>query len=114
MLLHFREKPATQAFMDKSEVEDWLEREGRSKQWLARKFNVSYRTIGNWLNRSDRGLPERHIPRLRELMDFDLKEEQNIVIKVGNEVFKQIEAKAHSKGMTIYEYCENKIINDLL
>lgn len=95
--------------LSKSEVIDWLKREGRSKDWLARKFNVEPRTVGNWLDRSDRDIPERHIPKIIELMKADSEPRHSLTIKVTTEEFEELESRARAAGLTILEYATKKV-----
>ena len=94
-------------------VAEWMEKEGRSRQFLARKCNVDERTVGNWFTRKERGIPERQKPRIMELMKADGEVKQNIVIKTSPDRFERIDAKAKEKNLTLYEYINLLIDKDV-
>ena len=94
------------------QLDEWLEKYGHSRQWLANLFNVDTTTIGNWLTDTKRKIPKRHQARLRELMTDDAKKKNQITITVNEEDFQKIEKRAHSQNLLIHEHLKRLALLD--
>ena len=99
--------------VNQKSINNWLNKAGRSKKWLAQTLGINPRTTSNWF-RPDREVPRKYIRQVRELMERDLIEQQNIVIKVNPDEFDKIEMRAQASGLSIQAYCKKRIISDCL
>ena len=113
MLAYFRLMKIT-----KELVINWLEKERRSRSWLAEKCQVSKQAVSNWLSENNpQGISASAQLIIQKLMEEDeaaaaAKPPHNLVIEFNDEEYQPIERAALRSGQSIREWAKDAL-NDI-
>lgn len=103
--------------MTKQDVQQWLEENDRTRNWLAKKCGVKISAIGNWLaSKNPRPIPSDKQIIIGQLMEIDraraaasIKIKQNLVLEFTPGEFEAICGAALAKGQGPVAWAENTL-----
>lgn len=100
--------------MNKDSVKQWMDREGRTREWLAKQCNVSAKTVSNWLT-TDRSIPSKAVLIIERLMSetpsggTENVPGQNLVLSFNRQDFDAICDAALSEGKRPNQWAEETL-----
>lgn len=99
--------------INRDTVISWLDRQRRSKSWLAEKCGVSKQAVSNWLNESNEISKQGQI-MIRALMEEDAAREQarpahHLVLDFDDDEFDAIEQAALKKNETARQWAKRSL-----
>lgn len=102
--------------INRETVNEWLERNRRSREWLAEKCDTSLSNIGMWLNKkgTPREIPGDHKITIHRLMQEDAAKEsakplQNLILEFTDAQYGPIEQAALAKRQTVREWSKDML-----
>ena len=101
----------------KDEIKNWLKEMDRDRFWLAKKCNVSKRTVDDWISTS-REIPAKALLQIQELMEKDdevpVSNQRNYTVKNGLIAVAVMMTEAEHSFIASMALLEDKTVDEFI